>query len=189
MALTRHFRAGELPCLIMPVPVIETPRLLLRPHCPADLPDCAVMWADPVVTRFTSGRAFNREEVWARLLRYAGHWLWLDYGFWAMQDKATGAFAGELGFAEVERDMNPKFDVPEAGWVLAPQFHGRGYGSEALAAVLAWADARMPATTCMIHPENAPSLRLAAKFGYREQGRTLYKAQTTVVLRRDRATN
>jgi RimJ/RimL family protein N-acetyltransferase len=142
------------------------------------------MWADPAVTHFISGRAFNREEVWARLLRYAGHWQWMDYGFWAVEDRATGAFAGEIGLAEFEREMDPKLDTPEAGWVLAKAFQGRGYGSEALTAVLAWADARMPATTCLIHPENQASLRLAAKFGYREQARTEYKGQATVVLRR-----
>jgi RimJ/RimL family protein N-acetyltransferase len=170
----------------MPPPLLETARLRLRPHSPADLPECAAMWADPAVTRFTSGRAYNREEVWARLLRYAGHWLWMDYGFWALEDKATGCFAGELGFAEVERDINPKLDAPEAGWVLAKQFHGQGYGSEALAAVLEWADARMPATLCTIHPENRPSLRLAAKYGYKEALRTVYRGQATVLLRRQR---
>jgi RimJ/RimL family protein N-acetyltransferase len=172
--------------LSMPAPLIETARLRLRPHCPGDLPECTAMWADPAVTRFTSGRAFNREEVWARLLRYAGHWLWMEYGFWAIEDKATGCFAGELGFAEVEREMNPKLDMPEAGWALAKQFHGRGYGSEALDAALEWADERMPATTCMIHPENFVSLRLAAKYGYRDPVRAVYKGQATIVLRRQR---
>jgi RimJ/RimL family protein N-acetyltransferase len=144
------------------------------------------MWADPAITRFISGRAFSREEVWARLLRYAGHWLWMDYGFWALEDKATGAFAGELGLAEFEREMDPKLDTPEAGWVLAKQFHGRGYGSEALGAVLAWADVRTPATTCLIHPENRASLRLAEKYGYQAVRQTVYKEQPTVILRRQR---
>jgi len=144
------------------------------------------MWADPAVTRYISGRAFNREEVWARLLRYAGHWLWMEYGFWAIEDKATGGFAGELGFAEFERQMQPKLDMPEAGWVLAKAFHGRGYGAEALEAVLQWADPRMPATTCLIHPDNRASLRLAAKCGYREQSQTVYKGQETVILQRRR---
>ena len=144
------------------------------------------MWADPAVTHFISGRAFNREEVWARLLRYAGHWQWMDYGFWAIEDKATGAFAGELGFAEFERELEPRLDTPEAGWVLASQFHGQRYGSEALEAILAWADQRMPATTCLIHPDNQASLRLAANYGYREIAQTIYKGQATVILRRQR---
>ena len=48
------------------------------------------MWADPAVTRFIGGRVFNREEVWARLLRYAGHWQWMGYGFWAIEEKESG---------------------------------------------------------------------------------------------------
>jgi len=142
------------------------------------------MWADPGVTRFISGRAFSREEVWARLLRYAGHWLWFDYGFWAMEEKDTGTFVGELGFAEFQRELEPPLDCPECGWVLAPRFHGQGYAAEALNAALAWADLRFPATTCMIDPENAASLRLAGKAGYRECVRVVYKGHATVIFQR-----
>ena len=168
----------------MTPPVIETGRLRLRPHRAADLSDCAVMWADPVVTRYISGRPFTREEVWARLLRYAGHWLWLEYGFWAIEEKATGSFVGEIGFAEFEREMEPRLDIPEAGWVLSPGFHGQGYGSEALIAALAWADARFPATGCLIQPDNAASIRLSEKCGFVESARVTYRGTPTLLLRR-----
>jgi RimJ/RimL family protein N-acetyltransferase len=168
----------------MSAPVIETARLLLRPHRAGDLVDSAAMWADPVVTRFISGRPFSREEVWARLLRYAGHWLWLEFGFWAVEEKATGAFIGELGFAEFEREMEPRLGAPEAGWVLAPRFHGQGYAEEALAAALAWADTRFPVTACLIQPENVASIRLGEKCGYVESARTVYKGSPTLVLHR-----
>ena len=168
----------------MPAPTIETARLLLRPHRPADLPAAIAMWVDPVVTRYTSGRAFSREETWARLLRYAGHWQWMEYGFWAIEEKASGEFAGELGFAEFHRELDPPLIVPEAGWVLDPRFHGRGYAHEALTAALAWADARFPTTTCLIHPDNTPSLRLAAKHGYRIVSTGIYKDQPISVFER-----
>ena len=142
------------------------------------------MWADPAVTRFISGRAFSREEVWARLLRYAGHWLWMEYGFWAIEEKSTSLFVGELGFAEFEREIQPRLAAPEAGWVLSPQFHGQGYGGEALAAALAWADVRFPSTVCLIHPENLASLRLAEKQGFGESMGIVYKGQPTVLLNR-----
>jgi RimJ/RimL family protein N-acetyltransferase len=150
-------------------------RLRLRPHRATDLEDAAGLWADPIITRYTSGRAFTREEVWARLLRYAGHWVWMGYGFWAMEEKETGEYAGEIGFAEFERAMRPRLTVPEAGWILAPRLHGKGYASEALRVALAWADERFEETACLIHPENAASIRLAERRGYGDPMRTAYR--------------
>jgi RimJ/RimL family protein N-acetyltransferase len=37
---------------------------------------------------------------------------------------------------------------------------------------------------CLIAPENAPSLRLAEKLGYREYGRAPYRGEPSVQLRR-----
>jgi RimJ/RimL family protein N-acetyltransferase len=108
----------------------------------------------------------------------------LEFGFWAIEEKATGTFIGELGFAEFEREMEPRLDAPEAGWVLSPRFHGQGYAEEALAAALAWADTRFPATACLIQPENVASIRLGEKCGYVESARTVYKGSPTLVLHR-----
>ena len=124
-------------------PVIETERLILRGHTKADLDVCAAMWGDAEVTRYIGGRPFARDEVWARLLRYVGHWQEMGYGFWALTEKASGQLIGELGFADFKRQLEPSFgDTPEMGWVLSPSGHGKGYASEAVAAALAWADAR-----------------------------------------------
>lgn len=166
--------------------MLETPRLLLRRHTVADLDACLTLWSDPAVTRYIGGHPFTREEVWARILRYIGHWEALGYGFWAVVDQATGEYAGELGFADFQREIDPPITDPEAGWAFLPRFHGRGYATEALQAALAWADEhlRAPRIVCIIDPENAASFRVAAKCGFRECLRTTYKDHTTVLLSR-----
>ena len=164
--------------------MIDTERLILRRHRVDDLAACAAMWADPAVTRFIGGRPFTAEESWARLLRYAGLWSLLGFGYWAIEERATGGFIGELGFADFRRDITPSLEgLPELGWALATDARGRGYASEAIGAALAWGDRRLAAkrTVCLIHPDNAPSLRVAAKAGYRELRQTTYKGQPTVV--------
>ena len=65
------------------------------------------MWGDPAVARFIGGKPFTREEVWARILRYVGHWTLMGFGFWAIEEKATGDFIGEVGLADFQRDLDP----------------------------------------------------------------------------------
>lgn len=122
------------------VPVIETARLFLRGPRPADLPDSVALWSDPVVTRYTSGKPLSEEEVWGRLLRYVGHWARMGFGYWVVEEKATGRFAGEMGFSDWKREIKPSLQgLPELGWVLASGVHGQGYATEAARAAIQWA--------------------------------------------------
>jgi RimJ/RimL family protein N-acetyltransferase len=129
------------------------------------------MWSDPVVTRFIGGKPSTEQQTWSRLLGCAGHWALLGFGYWAVVDKASGAFIGELGFADFRRNIDPRMrDVPELGWAFASHAHGQGYATEAVGAVVAWGDAQFESrrTVCLISPENLASVRVAEKCGYRE---------------------
>lgn len=166
---------------------LETPRLVLRAHRAADWDASAAMWADPAVTRHIGGKPATREDTWGKLLRYGGLWALLGYGYWAVEDKASGTFAGELGLADFKRDVDPALTIsPEAGWVTAPAFHGRGYATEAVRAMLAWSDAHVAArhTACLIAPGNAASLRVAANAGYAHVTTTLLHGEPTLVFTR-----
>lgn len=186
------------------VPVIETERLRLRGHRLEDFPDSAALWADPLVTRFIGGKPLSEEEVWARVLRYVGHWAWMGFGYWAVEEKSTGRFAGEVGFADWKRDIVPSIQaLPELGWVLASSVHGRGYATEAVRAAIAWGNAHLGATSssakhaspprpiapqlggarmvCIIDPDNLRSIRVAEKCGFQEVQRTSYKGEPTIL--------
>ncbi len=168
-------------------PTIETPRLILRGHSPEDFAEYAAMWGDEVVTRYVGGRPFTREECWARLLRGAGHWPLLGFGYWLAFDKASERLVGEMGLAEFKRDITPSFEgAPEAGWVLASWSHGLGYATEAVGAVHAWGDEhlRAPRTVCIIHPDNDASVRVAGKCGYRQIEPSTYKEQQVLTFER-----
>jgi RimJ/RimL family protein N-acetyltransferase len=170
------------------VPVIETERLQLRIHRLDDLAHCAAMWADAEVTRFIGGRPLTEEETWARLLRYAGHWALLGFGYWLVEEKITSNFVGEVGFADHKRDIEPSLkEMPEIGWVIATPAHGRGYATEAVRAALKWGDAHFPLdrTCCIIDPENIPSIRVAEKCGYQESQLASYKGKPTKLFVRE----
>ena len=103
------------------IPVLETERLKLRGHRLDDFPACAAMWADPAVTRHIGGKPLSNEESWTKFLRYFGHWALLGFGYWVVEEKATGNFAGEVGFADYKRNIDPPLNSPEMGWVLPEQ--------------------------------------------------------------------
>lgn len=168
-------------------PVLETARLLLRDHRPDDLPEYAALWTEPGFYRYLGGKPLAEEDVWRKMLAQQGHWFLMGYGYWAVEEKATGRFVGCVGFSDFNRQLTPSIKgIPEIGWVLAPRLHGQGYATEAIQAVLAWGEQHFQSrqTVCIIDPENVASLGVARKFGYQELARTTYRDQPIVVLSR-----
>ncbi|MBX4956325.1 GNAT family N-acetyltransferase [Rhizobium lentis] len=159
------------------IPTLETERLTLRPHRLDDFEAHAALWADEEVVRFITGVPSTREQSWSRMLRLAGMWHHMGFGFLAMVEKESRQFIGEAGFLEARREMEPSIEgTMEVGWALMPTAQGRGYATEALAALIGWAEAHFPgkAMSCIISPDNVASLRVAAKLGFRETARTQY---------------
>lgn len=174
-------------------PVIETERLILRSHRIDDFDAIAAQWADPAVVKYIGGTPSSREASWSRLLRYPGHWQMLGFGYWIVFEKHNGkegAFAGEIGLADYQREMTPSLNgMAEMGWVVAPQFHGKGYAVEAARAVLSWADENLDRQLCcIIAPEHQASVRLAEKCGFVAHTDTTYHGSATrIFLRQPKA--
>ncbi|WP_430387979.1 GNAT family N-acetyltransferase [Dyella sp. 20L07] len=169
------------------VPVLETARLRLRAHRIDDHAARKVIWSDPEVTRYIGGRPLSGEDVWRRLLQFIGLWNVLGYGYWAVEEKETGRYIGDIGFADFRRDMEPSLEgMLEFGWVLAPSAHGKGYASEAVAAATAWGEQHFGAlrAVCIISPENLPSIRVAEKAGFKLWQETIYHDTPTLVFSR-----
>jgi RimJ/RimL family protein N-acetyltransferase len=157
--------------------MIETERLRLRKPTPNDFDASYTMWSDPRVTEHISGVPSTRSQTWSRLLAVIGHWTAFPYGSFVVEEAATGAFAGEIGLSHFKRDITPSIDAfPEAGWAFSPAMHGRGYATEALRGVLAWADAtiRAPRIVALSGEANVASLRVAEKAGFREYDRITF---------------
>jgi len=169
-------------------PIIETERLTLRNQRAEDLPQYAALWAEENVTRYIGGKPNTKEESWLRLLRQAGHWPLLGFGYWIVEERSTGTLLGEAGLAEFHREIVPPIvGIPEAGWVFRSSAHGKGYASETMRAIFDWAAIRFaenPRTVCLIHPENTPSLHLAARLGFTELRETSFRGHATIVLER-----
>jgi RimJ/RimL family protein N-acetyltransferase len=82
---------------------------------------------------------------------------------------------GHIGFhtkpaPDYLRDYAPQ--GVELGYTIYTPFRRQGYASEALAAMMDWAVAKhqVPQFVLTISPENAPSLRMAERFGFVKVG-------------------
>lgn len=169
------------------VPVLETPRLRLRGHRIGDLDAAAAMWANERVVRYISGKPSTRAQTWSRLLQYIGHWQALGFGYWVVEDRETENYLGEVGLADFKREIEPPMEgIPEIGWVLVPDAHGRGIATEAVGAALTWADANLSdaLTVCLFDPQNAASIRVAEKNGYIWRANAVFMGNETLVMQR-----
>src|SRR5687768_11856711 len=106
-------------------PELETERLRLRFWRERDVDVLHDFYRDPQSAAIY-GEDVRRSDVWRRIALFIGHWQLRGYGPWALEDRASGKFAGHCGlwFPEGWRD-------PEVGWGIMPEFRGKGYASEA----------------------------------------------------------
>jgi RimJ/RimL family protein N-acetyltransferase len=171
-------------------PRIETKRLVLRMLGLDDFEDYAAMLADPSCFRFSERGPMTRDEAWVRLLRHVGHWALMGWGQFGLFEKTSGRFVGEAGLANFNRGFGPGWDeLPEGGWSVAGWAQGQGYATEAMQAAIGWVEERLGSESmvCLIHAENAPSLRVAEKLGFRTTGETGYRGYKALLFERKRA--
>jgi RimJ/RimL family protein N-acetyltransferase len=166
--------------------LLETSRLILRQPELNDFPAHAALWSDPRM-----GEPQSEEQCWIDFHFDAGQWALMKLGYWSVIDKASGRYIGTAGLRYTNRAIDyDGRNMPEMGWGLAANFHGKGLGREAVQAVLGWADAQLPEpqTWCLIQPGNDISIRLARHTGYREAGRVTYREKPMLIFSRARNT-
>ncbi len=161
--------APELPRHAAPAPRIQTQRLLLRQHEPADLPVMAERLNDMDVVRYTlrmphpytleAAQAFFRNT---RVSRAAGKSL-----VWAMTLSDSGEFIGGIGLR-----IEPEHQSAELGYALARPFWGRGYATEAAEAVTRYAfeSLNLHRVEASYFSPNTASGRVLEKAGFVREG-------------------
>ena len=119
------------------IPVLETPRLVLRASRLEDFDAQFAMWQDETYVRFIGNRKRSSGEVWQTIQRNIGAWALYGFGYLVAEDRKTGDFVGECGFMISRRgEISPHLPLePEAGWGIAPAYWGKGIVYEAMAAM------------------------------------------------------
>ncbi len=161
----------------MEIPTLRTERLLLRPFRAADFDSYAAMNGSVEVMRYIRDTE-DRAAAFRSFCAVIGHWTARGYGMWALEETARGAFLGTAGL--VRWEGRPAVEI---GYALAPAAWGKGYATEAVREALRWAREVVGARglTAVIHPDNAPSIKVAERLGATRSGALAVKDQSLLV--------
>ena len=144
----------------MIAPTLHTARLTLRAPRLADFEHWAAFFASER-SRHERG-PMDRVEGYRTWAADVALWPLRGYGPFGLDDRATGAYVGEVGIYQPEG-----YPGPELGWFVVPEAEGRGYAAEAARAVMDWVSATLGWThvVSIIDPANARSIALALRLG------------------------
>lgn len=154
---------------------LETERLVLSVAGRGDYILMRDLMADAEVHRYLGPRADDpTTDMFSRALRAAGSWQLYGYGIFMVREKSTGDFVGQAGMFQTMRGFGKGLDdVPEAAWIFARPYWGRGYAVEAMTAAIDWFDGEFAGIAevrsriaCMIERDNIASARLAERLGF-----------------------
>ncbi|MFE5670775.1 GNAT family N-acetyltransferase [Agromyces sp. NPDC056523] len=150
-------------------PVIRTERLVLRPHRLADADAWYALQSDPRVVEHLSWPLRTRAESFVHLAHRTRHTRLEQLNdFLALAVLLDGRLIGDASLHLRSLDhADRRVDV---GWVIGPDWQGRGYAREAAEAMLQLAFERLGAVHCEAHMTwgNAASKALAERLGFEE---------------------
>lgn len=148
-------------------PRLETERLVLKALRSSDVGGVQLVDCDPQVTYFRGMSPLTQEEsaAWvAKQLRSrkSKKRTWM---FWCVRSREDGAFVG----ISMLRQLNADWREYEIGYSVAHSEWGKGFGTEATRATLAFAFQELKAHRMVAntYPQNIGSRRVLEKLGFR----------------------
>lgn len=163
MPVTRSFEWGSR------LPTLQTPRLTLRSLEPSDDADVFAVFSDPSVMRYWDGAVMTTRQD---AMNYIDH---IHHGFrrrelfqWGIADRETN---GVLGTCTLTH-FSTVHERSEIGFAIRQERWGKGLGSEAVAAVVAFAFEKLNLhrIEADVDPRNERSLRLLERLRFRREG-------------------
>ncbi|MCU1515862.1 MAG: family acetyltransferase [Pseudarthrobacter sp.] len=170
-------RPHSMPPVALP---LRTGRLVLRRFDGSDLDAFHAYHSLPETARFLPGPAKTYTQAMERVGKYA-NFVFEKEGDWVCLAIEAKASPGLLG--EVVLKWLPGRGQGEVGWTLAPQARGKGYGTEAAAAVLdlGFGELGFHRIEARLDARNDASASLCERLGMRLEARHIdrwhYKGQ------------
>jgi RimJ/RimL family protein N-acetyltransferase len=145
------------------MPILETPRLILREFQLEDVDALALILSDPETMRFYP-KPFDRRGVEEWITRNRQRYSKDGHGLWAMILKASGELIGNCGLVLQEVDGANEIEI---GYHVRRDHWGQGLATEAARACRDFGFEQLPVERLisLIRPENIASRRVAEKNG------------------------
>ncbi len=146
-------------------PVIDTPRLRLRPLCAEDVPSLKEWMADKAIYTYW-GKGPGKTDKNPEILFTKAERPTKSFHL-GIEEKPTGKVVGDLWVYRIENDRMATVAIR-----LAPSRHGKGYGTEALSAMTRFCfdHTELRRLQAEVDVRNAASRRMPEKCGYRQEG-------------------
>jgi len=145
--------------------ILETERLILRRLTMDDLDDLVALYHSPEVRKYYSEGIPSYEET-KQELEWMINTCYVQYGFgmWATIEKSTGKFIGRCGLTPMDIEGHDEIEV---GYMLAKEYWGQGFATEAAQAILNYGfeQAGLSRLICVINPGNVASAKVAENIG------------------------
>jgi RimJ/RimL family protein N-acetyltransferase len=156
---------------------LETPRLTIRAFTMADQAAMQRIYADPLVMLHIDTRG---EDPSTWVAAYVRHQREHGYGFWALEERATGELIGEAGLAPLD-GRGPQLEL---GYLLRRDRWGQGLATEAARACrdAAFQQLGVRDLVAIVDVGNAASLRVAEKVGFVQTRRRRHRGRRQHVL-------
>jgi RimJ/RimL family protein N-acetyltransferase len=144
----------------MIAPTLTTERLTLRMPRLEDFEHWAAFYASD--RSIHEGGPRNRVDAWHIWASDVALWYLKGYGAFALEDRTTGTYLGEVGIYHPEG-----FPEPELGWLIVPEAEGKGYVTEAAREVMRWAREAFgwDRLVSIIEPANERSIAVGLRLG------------------------
>jgi ribosomal-protein-alanine N-acetyltransferase len=161
------------------MPVLQTPRLVLRSFCEEDVDILAKLMANADFMRFSLG-VFSRKQTIAFLDKIIG---WQRRGLpsqFAVIHRADNRLIGYCAFFHQQVDGTEEIEI---GYRLDPDYWSGGLATEAAQAVRdhAFRDLKLPRVISLIHPDNLLSRRVAEKNGMKIEKERVFRGFPALV--------
>jgi RimJ/RimL family protein N-acetyltransferase len=146
---------------------LTTERLRLRRSRPEDAEEISAYRSDPDVNRQQGWERTDPDGVRADIEEMSGRTPgepggWVQF---SVEERESGRLVGDVGLSPSDGEPG----VIKVGYTMAPAFQGRGYGTEAVGALVDYAFSRLGADVVRAYAgaDNTPSIRVAEKVGMR----------------------
>ena len=148
-----------------PFPILETERLILRRVLPSDVKEMFELRSNPETMKYIPRPLLtNHEEALAHIQMMEDKIETNEGINWAITLKGDDKMLGVIGHYRIK----PEHYRAEVGYMILPEYHGKGITTEAVQCVVAYGLNMMQLHSIegVIDPENEASQRVLQKCGF-----------------------